>query len=677
MGVKFRMEFTNAQDTLCVVNFDFADYNDDPILLFGGARPFVLSEFNTDSDLFKPVRPMQATIEVLASAAGVKMEDFLTDNDSDVTVRFDFGSYIGFWYGILSQEDIQETWIATNHILTLRADDGIGRLKTIPLADAGAPITGNYTPYDFIEYAMQNTARGFLNARIASNLFHTSMSTASNTTGLDQCTIDARTFEDAPTEFEDSYRVLEKINRSWSQTIFQWYGEWFILRMEELFVNPAVNLVGFQLNKPMLGQRASISRRWDINVGVNELIKPIMPEMLKSVQKPSKLTTISYDWQEHVQVACNESFKYGDFIETTGTVPNETDNFTVDAWTYKKFPLPFSPASGIFKRQVDYKDYRIDDEYVVVSKDDTNVSAFIQSCNIYVNAGDQITISFQFSLKATPAAQNDFIGFVRLYGNDATYYTLDDNRADLTVGTGIVGTWVASNASWGINFNFLTIRFTPSTSGDWATYEIVSESPKDGYIEVNLLKDATSTINSIYFRDLNIDILPNVQKFRRRLIKGDYDRYTIQREVVKDYDETVWLDDAESGNYRGALKEMDGFTLTGDEWFRRRYPAERYTFKRHHAIARWFQNRSYKAKLEANFFGLVWGTSGNNLPIGLMNTVIFVDDAPTKVFAITSMREIDFMSATWSATLIEVYDTDVTEDVPGDTDVHTFDYYFE
>ena len=49
------------------------------------------TEFNTDDDLFKPMRPQQATIQVLASAGGVSIEDFLPENDEDVTVRFDFG----------------------------------------------------------------------------------------------------------------------------------------------------------------------------------------------------------------------------------------------------------------------------------------------------------------------------------------------------------------------------------------------------------------------------------------------------------------------------------------------------------------------------------------------------------------------------------------------------------
>ena len=78
MALKFVLEFENVERVKCVVNFFFTDYDGNPITIYGGARPFVLGEFNSDEDLFKPIRPQQATIEILASASGVKLEDFLS-----------------------------------------------------------------------------------------------------------------------------------------------------------------------------------------------------------------------------------------------------------------------------------------------------------------------------------------------------------------------------------------------------------------------------------------------------------------------------------------------------------------------------------------------------------------------------------------------------------------------
>jgi hypothetical protein len=83
-------------------------------------------------------------------------------------------------------------------------------------------------------------------------------------------------------------------------------------------------------------------------------------------------------------------------------------------------------------------------------------------------------------------------------------------------------------------------------------------------------------------------------------------------------------------------------------------------------------------KLDCNFYGLQWiDGSSNRQPIGLINTVKFVDDAPTKTFAITNLKEVDFMNNTWVASLLEIRDSDNENNEPTDNDLHNFDYYFE
>jgi hypothetical protein len=672
MGAKFIMEFTNVQFDTCVVSFDFADYNDDPIKIYGGARPFVLGEFNSDDDIFKPVRPQQATMEILASASGIDMEDFLTDNDTDVLVKFDFGFNLGYWYGYLSQEDIQETWIGTNHILILRADDGIGRLKQVALQNNGANIVGTYTPYDFIEFAMENAVPRFGRNTVYSNLFHTSMVSTSNQTGLDQCTIDARTFEQSVGQFDDAYTMLEKINRSWSQTLFQYLGDFLILRVEELFTDQ--DLVGFRFNTPTPGQRASRNRRYDIEVGVEQKIKPIAPEMLKTVVKPSKQTTIKYDWDKFSQVICNESFTLGNktepFVGGTGI-----EKYSVDSWTAQKGSVSSPTASTTtFERRVEYTNYKVDDDYIYLgTESNPDNDNWIRSCNVYVQEGDSVDIEFQYKSEAASGGPNALIvAVLLLYANDGTKYALSRLNRD----------WV----QWTTD-NQITTLFFPNTQSpvDWVTFtqkfDDVTQTanepiPKAGYLNLLLYRDFGSIgLGGVFFKDLNFSITSKAERNRFRPIKGDFDRYTIQRNFNKNYEETIFLDDGPTNVYKGTIYEADGFTLTGDEWFRRTYPSERYTFKRQHALARWFMNRSYKIKLEASFFGLKFGSS--NEPISLINTIKFVDDAPTKIFWISNMREIDFMNCTWTASLMEVFDTSVEDNTPTDQDVHTFDFYYE
>lgn len=300
MSVKFQMTFMNAQETECTVKFyvDDSIYSDAPITIYGGGRPFILQEFNNDKDLFRPIRSQQATIEILASASGVTIDDFLVaDDDKAMKVIFTYGSYGEYWYGIVSQDDISENWIAQNHIITIRADDGFGSLKTVQLQDFdGNALVGQHTPYNLLQYAMQNTARTTTFWNVISNLFYTGMDTSVRQTGLDQCLIDVNTFESDPETFDDAYTVIEKINSAWNQTVFQYRGEWWILRIPELFIPQSDSLAGFQANKPNLGQRANTLTRFMANVGVNELVKPIMPEMLRSLNKPSKNTTVSFEY---------------------------------------------------------------------------------------------------------------------------------------------------------------------------------------------------------------------------------------------------------------------------------------------------------------------------------------------------------------------------------------------
>ena len=673
MALKFIMEFENVERVKCVVNFFFTDYDGNPITIYGGARPFVLGEFNSDEDLFKPIRPQQATIEILASASGVKLEDFLSEDEDNIQVRFDFGDFSQYWLGFLSQEDMQETWIATNHILTLRADDGIGRLKNIELGDNdGNTLLGAYDFVELLQYATRGSALNFSGGAIISNLFHTSMTDGTDRTGLDQCTTDARTFENAVSDFDNKYTAIEKINRSWNQTMFQWFSQFYVLRIPEMFTTEP--LEGFTFDE--IG-RYTISQRYDMLVGVGELVKPIMPEMLKTFFKPSKQTTIKYDWENFVQIVCNESFKEGELIVAMGDTPNGAELFAVDSWELVRWTqlnnVTISPDP--LRRQVNYEGYQPVDEFVQVQKV-TAINQSMRSCNVYVDQGDLMTMNFQFSIKtivSTPTT--DFIGLVQLFAEDGTFYTLGDN-----------GTWLQSNVNWSVNVNQFEATFPAGDNDEWREFEISTELIKAGYIVIYLNKDFSAPTSNIYFRGLSVELENKLQKYRRKKITGDHDRYTIVSRIEKNFEETIFFDDAESKNYRGAIYETDGITLTGDQWYRMKNfdgadaTGERFTFKRQNALARWFQNRGYKMKLDVNMYGLLWEDPTdppNTLPIGLINTIKFVDDAPGKIFAITNMKEIDFMNNTWSASLIEIFDESGNVNEPTDNDVHTFDYYYE
>lgn len=701
-GTKFYMQFTNAQNDLCYVYFIYENYSGSPIQLFGGPQPFVLSEFNSDNDLFKPIRPQQATIQILASISGVDLEDFLSDNDTDITIQFDFAGFGGYWRGILSQEDIEETWIAQNHILTLRADDGFGRLKNVPLTDTdGSILSGVFTPFTLIQYAANDVVGTFLYSRIFNNLFHESMTYGTNQTGLDQCYIDARTFQQNINSYDNSYDVIDKINKAWSQTLFQWNNRWVFLRIPEMFTDG--NLVGFDTNRPTIGSRSNKTERYDINVAVDGDIKPIMPEMLKTVIKPSKNITITFDWINHNEIILNQYFQSGAYVSSgteelldgAGNLVNiDYDNYTVNNWIAYQYNTDRTVETvAPYGRRVERSVTGIKNDYLYIGGSGVSVppglittkESELYSTKFYVKWQDVLSYSINFRTSSSAANYSDPLSFARIVlKNGVDTYYLDQTT----------GKWLELTSP--SDAEHTTEYDVGENADEWRTLEFKAKTgiPFDGWIEFSLLHtigtwnpvpfiDYVPTTYECHFSDFKIEITNAISIKRNNIIKGDYDRYTISKNVINSFDNKIYLDDAEMHNHKGAILESDGITLTNDAWYRRTdfngdsATAERLTFKRHNAMSNWFMNRSYKTKLDVNLFGLKWKREDVEWPIGIINTIRFPDDAPTKIFAITNMSDVDFMNCTWRASLIEIFDTSVDENEPGDNDVHSYDYIYE
>lgn len=669
MAVKFIMEFTNAQDLFCKLQFIVDDdiYSGEPVRIYGSQRPFVINEFNNDLDLFKPIRPQQATIEILASASGVNITDFLVeDNDKAMKVVFSYGNHSPYWYGIVSQEDMSEVWIAQNHIITLRADDGFGSLKTLPLQDFdGNSILGKYTPLELINYCVHNTAQSFTFSYIVSNLFYTGMNTGSKQTGLDQCKIDALTFVPEPDTYEDCYTVLEKINSAFNQTIFQYQGQWWVVRIPELFIPQSGVLYGYQNNKPSIGQRGNILSRYTIDVGGDSIVKPMMPEMLKTLLKPSKSTTVSFSYTPFVQVLRNQNFQQGSFIGEVFVDDKYYFTWNVDSWDHLVVNLDgtYTPSTKEFFRELVYG-IGFEDDYVEVEVE-SSLSSIIRAQPIRVSTNDKIKITYKqlWGDLIGSVGTSELCMYARLKTDANTYYSLTP-----------AGEWISTIETAGFTVTRLL------TNKDDVEYQEVTLDtqavPAAGEFTFGLYIHRLSGNFWKRFKDLTFELTPPINQLRTKIVKGDYHQYTIAKNVNKNSDSEIFVDDGYD-SHKGTIYLSDGTTKTSVLWNPRNYPSGPYPFKRHHALAKWFYNRRYRNIIEGNFFGLEWESGGTRYPIGLMNTVKFAEDSD-KTYAILNMREIDFMNGTWSADLVEIWDEDVDDSIlPGTTDTHKWDIYFE
>lgn len=653
MAEKYRITFKSRENQTCVVRFDFAGYSGASTTLIGADRPFVLGEFNTDENWFKPTRPLEATINILTNVSGVSMENFLVDDDAGITVYFDFGAYGNYWVGWVLQDNFQEVWQDTYHVLTIKASDGIGKLADVPFTDnSGNELIGTYTPYQFIQYAMYKTPQTFINSRIINNLFNSSMTSGATYMPLDQCYLDAKTFQKQVEEYDDSLTVLNKINTAFNQTVFFYKNRWHILRLEELYGSTLVNLVGFTNS---LAGRTSFTKRFDADVSKTSSIKQISAEMLRYIVRKTKKDTITFNYNEFDEVLCNESFSRGVLTSSTSGLKQ----YSLLQWLREIGTIgsPTNQTSGFGRNEEFDSNGQLTDNYAYCDYSSSS-NAWLRSCAVNVLSNEILNVQFDHKYNIGFAGiANQFVSIVMLYGT-TNNFTLDDN-----------GEWVMSNAGWTINIKTLSLQYNTSPDNliptDYQTLNITSKQfPESGYINILLFGPDGILFpgDRKEFRGLKLNITTPFNGYNDRTITGIQSIYTKSLDIRNEFEDEIFADDAFSRIYKGTLLESDQVTPTNQTWFRQRFNTEVFGFRKQNDTAHWEHNRFNRNKIDCNFYGLTWDDGGTYEPIGLINTIIFPDDDPTKVYGILNLKEIDFSNSTWSATLIELFDDDKDDD---------------
>ena len=643
MSVKYKYSFVSKDGYNCRVEFDFAGYSGLENTLSGGLRPFVLREFNTDSDFFKPLRGLQAEMEILADQ-NISMDDFIQDEDDTITVNFYFDDLL-FWKGFLLQDDFQENWIDTYHFITLRASDGFGQIN----ASAFPELSGQYSMFAMLEFATNSTVFGinpFFQSRIICNLRYDGMT---SDIPLSDATVDARTFQG-----DDKSKVVDKVNRAWSMTMFQYNAKLWLIRLEE-FLND-LDLNGYQYNSFL--SSISFTEDFKVNIGKDEAMKPVMPEMLRTVRRRFKNDKVKFFYRFPTEVFCNQTFLRGDLIVPT------TNNYEIDCWEFGKVPnlsVPTAPTADFYREVVTDVDGNIIDNYMFIEGDaDLH---FAKSEPIFLEPGDTVNISVDYRTQRNSTTGPADVGIMYvLYTDGTNYYTMDDD-----------GTWVVSNSSYTLAPKDIKMNYTSAERyDDWKNREQRSKPVLAGGSLIICLANSNGSTRDANFKGLQVEIR---ESSKQPGVIGDYDQYEKTEEIKQNFEEETFLDDSNNRQHKGAL-HFSG-ALTGDNWFRSDFNTERLTFKRHKAIAHMSLNRRHRMKLEVNLYGLVWSYQSQTRPIGLMNKFVFVDDAPTKVFMILNLSEMDFSQATWRATLIEVWDSTLDDADPAEYPLHTYGNIYE
>jgi hypothetical protein len=622
-ALKYKIEFYSKDGYLCEVDFRYEGYTAGIVYyLDGGARPFVLKEFNTDDDLFKPIRPLLAEINIVTNSTSVSIDDFLADQDTDIEVRFTFNGSI-YWSGFVLQDDFQEVYEEQNHILTITAAEALGALKDRQLSDDGVEIEVKKTPLELIELCLQDTSKPLVDYTLINNLYHTSMTSTLPDTSLNQCLIDPRTFETSPRTYEDCYTVLDKVNTAFNQTIFQYENRWVIQRIEDLYTSG--NLRGY--NK-LSGVSTSFNKRFDIEVGANSEVKPIAPQMLRFINRKPKETIVTFDYDRLAEVIKNSSFSRGALI---ASYPTEKW-YQINNWTPNLLAIENPRRVELYESKFG----ALIDNYILLRE-----AVDITSETIKVNSGETVKFSIDTKYVTTSSLANpDFVkptAVIRLTDGITTYTLTED------------GDWTNSIVNITVPYSNKVIQT------QWNTLEVESTNmPIGGTIEVTLINSTNDNVR--YFKNMQFEILNRVDGFIEGLT-GIEAKFVKTQNIKFNNNYDLYLNDYISESYKGLIYEMDGETPTDFEWYRFKYSGERQSFKKQNAIAHWSHDRYDRDKIDAAFYGLTWADGATTKPIGLLNTIKLVDDLPNKIFYISNLKEIDFYNATWNCTMEEVWDT--------------------
>lgn len=650
-AIKYRIEFFSTDGTANQIDFLFEGFVGSAVYLDGGARPFVLREFNSNDDLFKPIRPFLAEIQIVTNNSGVTADSFIADQDTDIEVKFYCNDLsIPYWSGFVLQDDFSESYENTNHILTITASEAIGSLKDKQLSDEGVEIVNMITPLEAIEYCLQDSSKPLVDYLVFNNLYHTSMSDTLPATSLSQAKIDPRTFEESPRVYEDCYTVLEKVNTAFNQNIFQYENKWVILRLEDLYTSG--NIRGYQ---HIGGVDTSLNKRFDIEVGTGSEVKPIQPQMLRFINRKPKETIVTFNFDRLEEVIKNSSFARGNLTATYPTFKEyEINNWTLVSGN----PLSYSTTvdgSSVRIEQFDTNTGPIIDNYIIVPQtynSATGNNQMLMSDPIDVNFGEKIRIAadtkytndFTAGQGSTNYSQLTFYVYLDAVG--ATNYSLTEAGKWQSTAVSITGAFLPYRESDGI------------TAGEYQTLEIEAEPlPDSGTLKVFLVCPEIPTIvgQTRYFKNFEFEILNRLDGFQVGLTAVECKFIkTANIKFNNNYD--LYLNDFISESYKGLLFESDGETPTNFEWYRYRFNGERQSFKKQNAITYWSHNRYDRDKIDATFYGLKWYDGLTARVIGLINTIKLVNDAPNKIYYISNMKEIDFVNATWSCTMEEIWD---------------------
>ena len=604
--------------------------------LTGSNRPAVSSITDNEQSLYTPVRGQSLNVEFVVG--DVTIDTFIDNSDKKWRANFLIEGNTIF-IGYLVTDDCQELFIDHNHVLRLSFTDGLGLLKDAPIKDgSNLDPYGIYSTYDIIRLGVNMTGLT-LPMNIYNDVYESGFSNTVTSWYKSSNKINAKSLMKDSSSFHDTYTILSDILSSLNSTLFQWRGEWWIVRWSSMFIDGGTFNWHYTLDDVTATKTSTLE--YTATIGKTQLVKEIGQPMIISVQRPAEFVKIEYDFVPVPEIIRNIDLEEGTVTSSTSTDVYKTPSYLTQTSRTAKIHQKLNGYGYEYERRLE----------IDGAADFSDHSKYIKTEEIDVMKGDTLGIQLSYKQESTTSVSGTTLIFqVYLDGLLGTDYTLDDNTTWQTSTTSIISGVTRSRID---EDNFYMFELD--------TYPM----PDSGRVHIKFYIGDAGSGGKAVFRNMNVTY-NGVITNRLKNTKGEFIKIATGNTVKNKIEVTQLYNSSYSELYKGSMIDDSGaFNIPQPQNLVRDGVTEEKSLIEINAVGYYFANYRSKYRIEGTFLGTHSDDSGAELPVGFFNKFKF-DELPNKFFALIDLPEIDWRANYWTGTFIELYDTVV------DTDLETY-----
>lgn len=527
-------------------------------------------------------------------------------------------------------------------------------IQAWPVTITGAATIDLYrrnTLLNTIRVCLYNTGLE-LNTFVYANLFETTQDTGR--CFLEQTYIDAQTFI-SEKGFINCYDALTKILGRFNLTLFQAYGVWNIIRLDE---------IRYYSNFKDVPYFSYDSNFYFLTTGVldNNFLtgfeQETYPELglSRSIFRPYKFDKETFNYQQPKYLLRNFDLQdLGTLITSYVSGSNTIYEYEFTDW----YAGGFSPQPDYFIRVL--RDTSTGDEverYAVVKGTTGDNARSVMSTPFEVSAGDKIQVDFTFKTSISQAGPITVVLAVRLYDGTTTNYADEDSTV---------------NWKTGIGWNYLITSGANTQDNQSVTID-PGQIPFDGLIYIYLPQAVLSpgASDETQIKDIRVTYTPFINDSIKIIGQTHLSEQTPL--VKNNEDVEIPIDDSPRNSISGTLFRPSFTGLVQNrtrEWYRITNPSELLRIGRITTFEQLLWRRKSRTKLEGTFYGMIQGQYPKHISmLAVLKNVYF-----SYLNFIFGSLEIDYRNNSFSCTQWEICeDGEVDADL---SSTYTFNYLYD